>query len=387
MTTMFPAWATGPGPVPPPPHPPPPPPPPPPRRRAGRRLAALAVAAAVALGGVLVWQSTAGTGPAAPQLTTAQVSRRVSPALVDIVSVLGYQQAESAGTGIVLQPSGEVLTNNHVIEGATAIRVTDVGNGRTYPARVVGYDRGRDVAVLQLSGAAGLATATLGNSASVRVGDRVVALGNAGGQGGAPSVVTGRVLRLGAAITASDQSAGTSERLTGLIGHDAPIQPGDSGGPLVDTAGRVIGINTAASSGYQFSGGQAQVRAFAIPVNQAMAIARRIEAGRAGAGIHLGKTAFLGVGIMSAAQAQAQGVPPGSGAAVAGVLPGTPAAGAGIAAGDVITSVGGVRVTSPEALQAALERHHPGDRVTVGWTSQFGQPRSATVILAVGPAG
>src|SRR5689334_12833408 len=198
-------------------------------------------------------------------LTTAQVAHQTDPGLVDVVSSLGLQQAASAGTGLVLTPSGEILTNNHVIKGATAIRVTDIGNGRTYPAKVVGYDQSRDIAVLQLVGASGLQTAALGDSSSVKVGDKVVALGNALGKGGTPSVAVGHVAGLNASIMASDAGAGTVEQLTGLIHHTAPIQPGDSGGPLVSTAGKVIGIDTAASAsaGFQFQTTQ-RTQAFAI---------------------------------------------------------------------------------------------------------------------------
>jgi len=333
-------------------------------------------------------------GPAAPGsnhgvpagstiLTTRQIAARVDPALVDVVSTAGERHGEAAGTGLVLTPSGVILTNNHVIEGATAVRVIDIGNGRTYQAWVVGYDRSHDIAVLKLRDASGLRTVTLGNSAAARPGQKVTALGNAGGRGGRPSVVTGRILGLGAAVIASDKTASTKEKLSGLIAHNAPIQPGDSGGPLVNTAGQVIGINTAASDGrFQLS---AHARAYAIPINRARTIARAIEAGAGSASVHIGATAFLGVEVDSAAQAAASGVH--RGALVAGVLSGGPAAGAGLAAGDVITSVAGRPVGSPLGLQAALELHHPGDRVTIGWTDRAGRSRSASVVLAKGPAG
>ena len=322
-------------------------------------------------------------------LTTAQVATQTDPGLVDVVSTLGLQQAASAGTGLVLTPSGEILTNNHVIKGATSIRVTDIGNGRTYPAKVVGYAQSKDIAVLQLVGASGLQTVSLGNSSTVKVGDKVVALGNAGGKGGTPSVAVGRVAGLGAAINASDEGAGTVEHLTGLIRHNAPIQPGDSGGPLVSKTGQVIGIDTAGSTstGFQLQPGQAQpTQAFAIPINDAVALARQIEAGQASATVHLGPTGILGGGVMSAGQAAANGVSAGSGAVIAQVVPGYPAGRAGLAAGDVITSADGHQISSPSALQAALEPHHPGDSVPIGWTDQFGQAHSATLVLANGPA-
>jgi S1-C subfamily serine protease len=323
-------------------------------------------------------------------LTTSQIAAQTDPGLVDIVTTLGLQGGEAAGTGQVLTPSGLVLTNNHVIEGSTSIRVTDIGNGHTYPAKVVGYDQHKDIAVIQLEGASGLQTVKFGNSSSAAVGQKVVALGNALGKGGTPAVAVGHITGLGASITASDASAGTSEHLSGLIHHDAPIQPGDSGGPLVNTAGQVIGIDTAASgsTGFQFQSGQTsgQTQAFAIPINEALGIASQIEAGDSSSTVHIGPTGLLGVEVMTASNAAANGIQAGSGAVVAGVVSGTPAAQAGLAEGDVITSAGGQRVTSPSALQSALEQHHPGDRVTIGWTDQAGQAHTATVTLINGPA-
>jgi S1-C subfamily serine protease len=357
-----------------------------PVRRWRHRFGLAAVAVVAGLGtffGLLT--ATSSSGPAT--LTTAQIATQTDPGLVDIVSSLGLQQAESAGTGLVLTPSGEVLTNNHVIKGATAIRVTDIGNGHTYPAKVVGYDQSRDIAVLQLVGASGLQTVPLGNSSSVKLGDKVVALGNALGKGGTPSVAVGRVAGLNASIMASDQGAGTVERLTGLIHHTAPIQPGDSGGPLVSTSGKVIGIDTAASgsTGFQFQPSQ-RTQAFAIPIDTALGIAQQIEAGHASATVHIGATGLLGVGVVSAGQAAANGIPAGSGAVVEQALPRTPAARAGITGGDVIVAAGGHRVSGPNALQSALERYHPGDQVGITWTDQSGQTHSATLTLANGPA-
>ena len=354
-----------------------------PTRRFRRGLLAagvVGVAAAAAFWGL----SAAGVTSGSKVLTTSQIATQTDPGLVDINTTLGYQQARAAGTGMVLTSSGEVLTNNHVINGATSITARDIGNGRTYQAKVVGYDHSHDIAVLQLQGASGLQTVTLGDSGSAAHGQKVVALGNALGKGGTPAVATGHIASLGASITASDEGAGTSEQLTGLIHHNAGIQPGDSGGPLVNTAGQVIGINTAASGGTQFQGQQTQ--AFAIPINQARSIADQIEAGTSSATVHIGPTGLVGVQIMSSDSASANGIQAGSGAVVAGVVPGTPADGAGLTQGDVIVSVDGQSVSSPEQLQAALGQHHPGDSVTIGWQDQTGQTQSATVVLANGPA-
>jgi S1-C subfamily serine protease len=330
-----------------------------------------------------------GSTPNAAVLTTAQITAQTDPGLVDVASTLGDEQAESFGTGLVLTSSGEILTNNHVIEGATSITVTDIGNGQSYKAQVVGYNQTKDIAVLQLQGASGLKTVRLGDSSTATVGQSVTAIGNAGGKGGTPSVVTGKITGLDASITASDEGSGTTEQLSGLIDHNAPIQAGDSGGPLVSTAGQVIGIDTAASSstGFQFQSQQtSQTQAFAIPINEALSVASQIERGAASSTVHLGATGFIGVEVMSASSAAEHGITNGSGAAVAGVLQGTPGANAGLSAGDVITSLDGQSISSPSALQAAMERHHPGDRVTIGYTDQVGQSQSATITLANGPA-
>ena len=319
--------------------------------------------------------------------SASTVAAQVDNGLVDVVTTLSYQQAEAAGTGLVLTRNGEVLTNNHVIEGATSIKVTDIGNGRTYKAVVAGYDRSRDVAVLKMVGASGLGTVRLGNSRSAAVGEKVIGIGNAGGKGGTPSVVAGRIVQLGASVDASDGSAGTTEKLTGLISHNAPIRPGDSGGPLVNLSGRVIGINTAASTrrgGFQL---HSQTQAFAIPINRALGIARQVEAGRASATVHIGATGFLGVEVVPASRARAHGVAVGHGVAIGGVFSGSPASRAGLVAGDVIVAADGRSVGSPLALQSVLGRHHPGDHVPVSWTDKAGARHSATVVLMTGPAG
>ena len=355
---------------------------PPGRRR--RRLMAITAAVALTAGAGSAWALTGG-GAGTTALTTAQIAAKTNPAVVDVVSTLGYQNGIASGTGIVLTSSGEVLTNNHVIDGATSVKVRDVGNGRVYQAAVVGYDAARDIAVLQLKGASGLQTAALGDSSKVTVGQKVVAMGNAGGQDGVPSVVTGRVTALGQSITASDGSSGTSEQLSGLIRTNAGIQPGDSGGPLLNTYGQVIGLNTAASAG---SGNQlsssAATQAFTVPIKAAVSIASQIEAGQSSASVHIGSTAFLGIAITSSG---APGFPASAAAQVAGVEPGSAAAQAGLAAGDAVTSLGGRSITSSADIRSVLSAHHPGDKISITWTDQAGQSHSATVILATGPAG
>jgi S1-C subfamily serine protease len=362
--------------------------PPRPPRRPRRRLLAGAAAVVVAFGagaGVAAWAAgvpgTSLTGAlSSGQLSTAAIVQKIDPAVVDIVSTLS--DGEAAGTGIVLSSSGEVLTNNHVIDGATSIAVTDIGNGQTYQASVVGYDATHDVAVLKLSGASGLTTASIGDSSKASVGNKVVAVGNAGGKGGTPSVAAGQVTGLDKQITAVDSGSGTSETLTGVLRTNADIQPGDSGGPLLNTSGQVIGMDTAASSAETASatGESAAIQAFAIPINQAVKTAAQIEAGKASATVHLGTTAFLGVEVSG------QGGAGVSGAPILGVVQGGAAASAGIAGGDIITSVGGKPVTSANGLRDALTGYKPGDRVKVTFSTQEGATQTATVVLGSGPA-
>jgi S1-C subfamily serine protease len=360
------------------------------RRRRRRVLlggASLGMAAALAFAGLGAANAFGGT-----TLTTSQIEAKVDPGLVDVVSTLGYQGGTAAGTGMVLTSTGEVLTNNHVIQGATAIKVTDVGNGRTYTAKVVGYDKTQDVAVLQLTGASRLTTVSF-SSASAQTGQTVVALGNAGGTGGTPSVATGKITAVNQAITASDQSAGTAEQLTGLTRTNAAIQPGDSGGPLVNSYGQVIGMNTAASTsisttGFQAQPGQAQTQAFAIPISEASSIASQIKAGTSSSAVHIGGTAFLGVEVLpSGAGVFGGGNFAGGGATVAGVVSGSAAAQAGLAQGDQITSLAGQAITSSSGLSSVLANYHPGNKVSISWTDPSGQPHTATVVLTTGPAG
>jgi S1-C subfamily serine protease len=331
------------------------------------------------------------TGTGSSNTNTSAVAARVDPGLVDINTTLGEQgNAQAAGTGIVLTSSGEVLTNNHVIEGATDISVTDVGNQQTYSATVVGYDQSHDTAVLQLKNASGLKTVTLGKSSSASVGESIDGVGNAGGTGGTPSVAPGTITALDQSITASDDAAGTSEQLTGLIQIAADIQPGDSGGPLVDGSGHVIGIDTAgsASGGFRINSGSTQ--GFAVPIDTALSIAKSVEAKHGSSTIHIGTTAFLGIEIASSQFSGNQfgGLFPGSlngGVTIAGAVAGDPAANAGLAAGDIITAIDGQSITSANQIPAALVPHHPGDNVTVTYTDTAGTQHTTSVTLASGP--
>jgi S1-C subfamily serine protease len=319
--------------------------------------------------------------------TSSAVAGHVESDVVDINTTLGADRGAAAGTGIVVSSSGEVVTNNHVIDGATQVTATDIGNGKTYHAKVIGYDRTSDIAVISLQGASGLATAPLGDATTLRPGMSVTTIGNAGGVGGAPSVAGGTIVALNRSITAGDVGS-FPEQLTGLIELNGALEPGDSGGPLVDQSGKVVGMDTAASSSFSFqtSSGQGVTgRGFAIPINEVISISREIVAGTPTAAIHIGASAMLGVlvatnGTASQSSATAPGVK------IGGTDPGTPAARAGLVAGDTITTLNGQAVDSPQSLVALMSRHHPGDQVRLSWRDASGNSHTATLKLASGPS-
>lgn len=343
--------------------------------RPGQRRLLSVMTAAIATAGLVA--APAQASPTLPRipLDHAAVAAQVSPAVVNIDAQMDYQSAVGAGTGIVLDPSGVVLTNNHVVAGATGLTAVSVANGQSYAVDVLGFDRSHDVAVLQLRGAQGLPAANIGDSSQVAIGDPVVAMGNAGGHGGLPSVAPGRVIGLNQTVSAADELTGSTETLTNMIKADTAIRPGDSGGPMVNAAGQVIGMNTAASDSYKFA--QPGGEGYAIPINRAMAIADQIRAGIPSPTVHIGETAFLGVGVVDS----------NGTARVAQVLDGTPAAATGIARDDIITSVNGLPVNSATDLTGELDQHHPGDEVTLTWRNPGGGEQTATVTLVPGPVG
>jgi S1-C subfamily serine protease len=413
------------------------PPPIPPRSverhdRASRRrsLTALAVACFLAFAGVLGYAIGADNGtsttnagsvfPSQQQVPSGSsngsssgngqnsaidvngIAGKVSPSIVNFTSSL--DQGEAAGTGILISSSGLVLTNNHVIASSNQLEAEIGGDGSQHPAKVLGYDIQSDVALVQIEGVSGLDAASLGNSASAQIGEAIVAMGNAGGKGGAPSVVSGTVTGLDQQITASDQDGSNAETLHGLIQTNANIQPGDSGGPLVDASGDVIGMDAAASTGnggFGFSGGS-QNEGYAIPIENALAIGKQIEAGNGSDSIHVGAHAgILGVSIQSDTTSNGSGNPfggngdvggnsgqgsgSGNGAGVAGVQSGSGADKAGIQQGDTIVGINGTTITSGSQLTHTMVRYGPGDSVKVQWLDSSGQNHSATVQLGSGP--
>jgi S1-C subfamily serine protease len=339
---------------------------------------------------------------------------KVKPGLVIINATLQYDSEEAAGTGMVINADGLVLTNNHVIEDSTKLTATVVATGRSYPARVIGYDQTGDVALIQLQNASGLTTVPIGNSSSARAGQTVVALGNAEGQG-AIIAVPGQVTALHQTITASDEGGSvSSETLYGMIETNADIVPGDSGGPLASSAG-VIGMDTAGND----PSDQQPAAGFAIPINTALSVARQIAAGHASSTVAIGYPPFMGVFVGSGsssspqAQAQQQGqqnagyggsgstpacytsnadvtvpqviAPVGSGALIDGTICGSPAASAGLTGGAVITAVNGQAVSSPDDLTSILARFHPGEAISVTWVSPSGQQTTSSLHLTAGP--
>ena len=314
------------------------------------------------------------------------ITRKVSPAVVDINTVIQTASgtAAAAGTGLIITSSGDVLTNNHVVEGSVSVKVTIQGKSGAFTATVTGVDPADDIAVIHVKGVSGLPTVSIADSSTVKVGDTIYAIGNALGLGGAPRVTQGSVTALDQTITASDNGA-QAEQLSGMIQSDAEISPGDSGGALVNRAGQVIGIITAGQA--QSFRSTSTTIAFAIPSSKAVDIANRILAGRAGNGIYIGPVGYLGVSVqtLDATTADQLGLSVTSGAYVRAVVAGSPAEGAGITAGSVITRVGSSVVDSATALGDALHQYKPGDQVKITWLSGKAT-HNATVTLISGPA-
>jgi S1-C subfamily serine protease len=362
------------------------------------------------------------------QSTLRKVEGAVEPGLVVITSNLKYNGngAAAAATGMVISQSGLVLTNNHVINGTTGLVATVVATNRRYQAKWLGYDKSSDVAVIKLVDAGGLTTVPIGDSGTVKVGNGVIGMGNAGGTGSISSV-PGTITALDQTITASDDGSGQpAERLTGMIETNANIIPGDSGGPLASTDGKVIGMDTAASTNSSFTNNQQNV-GFAIPIDRALSIARRIIAGQQGGGVQIKPTAFVGVLVPSGpngAQSNATsprvqlqqeesnqqtpggqpqaapnscvpndsdpGIPTSiasvsTGTLVIGSLCNTPAASAGLLPGDVITAVNGHQVGSPVSLMTVLRTIPGGSHVTLTWVTPSDQTVTKTITLASAP--
>jgi len=317
-------------------------------------------------------------GYATPDSQPATTAQSAGVVLID--TVLPYQNAQAAGTGMVLTADGQVLTNYHVVQGAGTITVTVAATGQSYQASVVGTDPSNDVALLQLAGASGLTTVKADDDVA-KVGDAVIAVGNAGGTGSL-TAAAGTISSLSASVTAaSEGSASGSETLSSMIETTADVVSGDSGGPLFDAEGEVVGIDTAASTGAEIDG-------YAIPIQRALSIVGQIRSGAETGTVRIGPAAFLGVELSSGASygyGYARDAGFGSGATVGGVVSGGAAADAGLQAGDVITSLDGRTISSAADVGAALVGSNPGDQVGIAWTDQAGTTHTGTVTLGASP--
>src|SRR2546427_461659 len=292
----------------------------------------------------------------------------------------------SAGTGMLISSTGEIRTNSRVVSGSTSITMAVEGQSSTFTAHVVGVDVSQDVAVIQIDqSVSGLPTVTFADSSSLQVGDTVVTLGNALGQGGAPHVTQGQVTALNQTITASE-GAGSAETLSGMIQSDAVIYQGDSGAALVNTSSQVVGMITAGEA-QGFRSPAASTR-YAIPPHTPVGVAHPIRAHEQAADLTYGQVGYLGVAVQSvdASGASRLGLNVSSGALVsAAPLSGTPAASAGITRGSVITKVGGSSVTSADTLGTAVKSHKPGDRVSVTWVNTSGSHTATVTLGGVNP--
>jgi S1-C subfamily serine protease len=361
----------------------------PPEAPKRRRWAAL-VAVAVLAGTLAIGSWAAVSLSSNPRYSATRGPAPVASTDAGIVDVNTYGHIlgqpgdqlvpEGAGTGMVLTADGEVLTNNHVVQGAWKI-VAEVPGGATYTADVVGVDPTHDVALLQLQNASNMATITPGEATSVSIGDQVAGVGNALGHSGPPTVANGSITGLNRTITARDPN-GSSEKLTGMIQTDANIQPGDSGGALIDANGQVVGMITAGSEGSTSTTGR--TTGFAIPIDTALTVVDQIHSGGGGT-VLMGERGYLGVGVkpLDAATAQRFGV--SEGALVVGFDSGGPAEQAGMKAPAVITSIDGQPVTSAESLGPLLHSHTPGESAVVTWVDASGS-HTATIQLIAGPA-
>lgn len=391
----------------------------PPAARRSRRLAVLVSLAALSGGGLgaalaaAVTNSGAGSASvarehparllASPPSTTAAIAKAVEPAIVDVNTTLDPLEGggAAAGTGMILSPSGLIVTNNHVVQGADSVMVTIPGHGR-HLATVIGTDPSQDVAILKVSGMLGLPTVHFANSSSATVGTSVVAIGNALALGGAPTVTTGIISATGRTITASDATGANTETLHHMLQTDAPIAPGDSGGPLLNSAADVIGMDTAAAT----AGTSSSSVGFAIPSTRVERLAREIISHKDLPGIVYGRQAFLGVEVVDSSEIASGNNPFGPfanpfgfgsgfgpvattpngtpGIVIAAVDPHSAAAGAGLQSGDVIMAVDNKATPTTAALSNIMRTKRPGQAITLKVATTAGT-KTLQVTLGEGP--
>ncbi len=362
----------------------------PPRRHTGRTILVVALALALTIAGFawalrpMLEQSARSTAPAVepvqPVQPTTQPGTDPDPdpdprpgggaasESAGVVFVSGETSGGiAAGTGMVLTADGKVLTNYHVVAGTQALEVMIADTGDTYSATVLGFDQSKDVALLQLADASGLATVTIDRD-EVKVGDPVAAVGNAGGNNElvrAPGVV----VRLDRSLTVnSDSPWGSQENLSGVIETTAGAVPGHSGGPMFDDEAEVVGITTAGSSQSE--------RSYAVPIADALQVVDTIEAGRDVGTVRVGPAGYMGIVIGEASR---------YGVTITDVVSGSPADQVGIEIGSTLVQVGDTPVSETTNLATVIRALEPGDEVIVEWLTPRGEERSASVTLTASP--
>jgi len=317
-----------------------------------------------------------------PQPSIKSVVKTVSPGVV-LVSVLSQtqdtfgrvQQGQGIGTGSIVTADGYIITNNHVIENGTNIRV-GLNDGRKFDAKLIGHDPNNDIAVIKIEGQ-NLPTVKMGDSTQLEVGDWVVAIGNALGLKGGSSVTAGIVSALGRSI---DEENGVA--LTDLIQTDAAINPGNSGGPLVNLNGEIVGINTAVASS-PLDGGAAQSIGFAISINQVKPLIEGFIQGKPVTRPYLG----INLTNVNSAVALRYNLPLDTGILVTSVAANSPAAKAGWKAGDVIIKIDGSDIKDTSDLSKVLLNKKPGDTITVTLTSKNKNEHDTKLVLGERPPG
>jgi S1-C subfamily serine protease len=294
---------------------------------------------------------------------------------VDIESQgpFGSQSGRAAGTGMVIEADGLILTNNHVVENATSITVT-LADGSEVDADLVGSIPSNDIALVRARDVHDLTTVTFGSSSAARVGDPVVAIGNALGLGGTPSTTAGIVSALGRELDAEN-----GEHLEELIQTDAAIYPGNSGGPLVNASGQVIGVNTAIARGPEGIG--SENLGFALPIDQLKPLIDELKQG----GGEVRGGAFLGVrtvdiGDVTPAVLDRFNITADHGALVGEVIAGSAADDAGLQVGDVITAIDGHQIETAAGVGEVITGAKPGDEVTLT-VERDGKERTITATL------
>lgn len=335
-------------------------------RPRGNRVVALLLVLAMSVGGGIVGgrigasttNSSSNGGPlvtAAPikpenvgKTDIARAAATIAPSIVTIDSLSGT--GESIGTGIIVTSDGEILTNNHVVEGSTSVRVRLNGTTTPITAKVLATDAGNDLALIKLVNAKGLTAATFADSESIAVGDPVVAVGYALALDGGPSVTSGIVSALNRTLTDSNGA------LNGLIQTDAAISSGNSGGPLINLNGQVVGINTAVANGN--SSTAANNIGFAIGVAEVQRVAALLRADAGGAGGAIRAQGYLGISLTDRKDG-------GAGAVVGEVQADSPADKAGLKVNDIVLQINGQSITGQGALIAIVRDSAPGDVIKI----------------------